>query len=97
MWNREPAYHSAAAYGACKIFAEAITKANSFESDKIREQLLKLKTSTAFGEYAVDERGFQTAHKMVLHQWQNGKKVTVWPANISDGKPAYPTPPWTKR
>lgn len=97
MWKREPVYHSAAAYGACKIFADAITKANSIESDAIREQLLKLKTTTIFGEYAVDERGFQTAHKMVMHQWQNGKKVTVWPANVSDGKPAYPTPPWNSR
>jgi branched-chain amino acid transport system substrate-binding protein len=97
MWNRPPVYHSAAAYGACKVFAEAITKANSLESDKIREQLLKLKTATAFGDYAVDERGFQVAHKMVLHQWQKGKKVTVWPANVSDGKPSYPTPPWTGR
>src|SRR5215813_6968902 len=93
-WNRDSAYHSAAAYGACQIFAQAIKKANSIESDKIREELLKLKTSTAFGEYAVDARGFQIAHKMVLHQWQNGKKVTVWPANVADGKPSYPTPPW---
>jgi branched-chain amino acid transport system substrate-binding protein len=97
MWNREPVYHSAAAYGACQIFGDAIERANSLESDKIREQLLKLKTTTAFGEYAVDERGFQIAHKMVVHQWQNGKKVTVWPANVSDGKPAYPTPPWNSR
>jgi branched-chain amino acid transport system substrate-binding protein len=96
-WNKEPVYHSAAAYGACRIFAEAITKANSIESDAIREQLLKLKITTIFGEYAVDARGFQTAHKMVLHQWQNGKKVTVWPVNVSDGKPAFPTPPWNSR
>jgi branched-chain amino acid transport system substrate-binding protein len=97
MWNRDPAYHAAAAYGACKIFAEAITKANSIDSDKLREELLKLKTSTAFGEYAVDARGFQTAHKMVLHQWQNGKKVTVWPAGVADGKAAFPTPAWNSR
>ena|SRR5258708_3635044 len=97
MWNREPSYHSAAAYGACQGFAEAIKQANSIESEKLREQLLKLKMTTAFGEYAVDERGFQIAHKMVLHQWQNGKKVTVWPSNVANGKPAYPTPPWNSR
>src|SRR5262250_1955017 len=34
MWDRDPAYHSAAAYGACQIFAQAITKAGSIESDK---------------------------------------------------------------
>jgi len=97
MWNREPAYHAAAAYGACQVFAEAIKRANSIDSDKLREELLKLKMTTAFGDYAVDERGFQIAHKMVLHQWQNGKKVTVWPANVADGKPAFPTPPWNAR
>ena len=97
MWNREPNYHAAAAYGACQIYAQAIKNANSVDSDKIREQLLKIKTETAFGAYAVDERGFQTAHKMVLHQWQNGNKVVVWPASVSDGKPLYPTPEWNSR
>jgi branched-chain amino acid transport system substrate-binding protein len=97
MWNREPGYHAAAAYGGCQIFAEAVKRANSLDSDKIREQLLKLKTTTIFGDYEVDERGFQIAHKMVLHQWQDGKKVVVWPASVAGGKPLYPTPPWSRR
>lgn len=97
LWNREPGYHAAAAYGACQIYIEAIKRANSLESDKIREQLLKLKMATAFGDYQVDERGFQVAHKMVLHQWQDGKKVTVWPASVAGGKPLFPTPPWQRR
>ncbi|HWB45324.1 MAG TPA: amino acid ABC transporter substrate-binding protein [Hyphomicrobiaceae bacterium] len=97
MWKHEPSYHAAAAYGSCQVFAEAIRKANSLDSDKLREVLLNLKTTTAFGDYAVDARGFQTAHKMVVHQWQNGKKVTVWPDNLADGKPKFPTPPWNSR
>lgn len=97
MWKREPSYHAAAAYGACQIFAKAITAAKSIDSDRLRDELLKLKTTTAFGAYAVDQRGFQTAHKMVLHQWQDGRKVTVWPANVSTGPARYPTPPWNKR
>jgi branched-chain amino acid transport system substrate-binding protein len=97
MWKHDPSYHSVAAYGACQVFAEAIRKANSLDSEKLRVELHKLKTATAFGDYAVDDRGFQTAHKMVVHQWQNGKKVTVWPANVADGKPTFPTPPWNSR
>ena len=84
-------------YGANNPVDGAVLEVILKKADKIREELLKLKTSTAFGEYAVDERGFQIAHKMVLHQWQNGKKVTVWPANVADGKPAFPTPPWNSR
>src|SRR5499425_429588 len=34
-FGHEPSYHSAAAYGACQIFAQAITKAGSIESDKV--------------------------------------------------------------
>ncbi len=97
MWNHEPAYHSAAGYGACQLIAEAVKRANSLDSEKIREQLLKLKTTTVFGDYQVDERGFQIAHKSVLLQWLDGKKVTVWPAHLADGKPLYPTPPWNHR
>ncbi|MBI2368983.1 MAG: amino acid ABC transporter substrate-binding protein [Deltaproteobacteria bacterium] len=97
MFNREFSYHAPAAYGACQVFAEAIRRANSLDPDKIREQLLRLKMTTAFGDYQVDARGFQIAHKMVLLQWQEGKRVTVWPPQLSDGKSIYPTPPWNQR
>lgn len=97
MFNREFSYHAPSSYGACQVFAEAIRRAKSLDSDKIREQLLKLKITTAFGDYQVDERGFQIAHKMVLLQWQEGKRVTVWPAQLAEAKPLYPTPPWSQR
>ena len=97
LFNREFSYHAPAAYGACLVFAEAIRRAKSLDSDKLREQLLKLKITTAFGDYQVDERGFQIAHKMVLLQWQEGKRVTVWPSNLAEAKPLYPTPPWSQR
>ncbi|MBI1893848.1 MAG: amino acid ABC transporter substrate-binding protein, partial [Candidatus Rokubacteria bacterium] len=82
-FNREFSYHAPAAYGACRVFTEAIRRANSLDSDKIREQLLKLKITTAFGDYQVDERGFQIAHKMVTIQWQDGKQVVVWPDEVA--------------
>ncbi len=97
MFSREFSYHAPAAYGACRVFTEAIRRANSLDSDKIRAELLKLKMTTAFGDYQVDERGFQIAHKMVLLQWQEGKRVTVWPAHLADGKLIYPMPPWSQR
>jgi hypothetical protein len=35
---------------------------------------------------------------MVLFQWQDGKKVTVWPEDLAAGaKVRYPTPAWTQR
>jgi len=59
--------------------------------------LLKLETKTAFGDFKVDQDGVQTAHKMGLTQWQDGKKVMVWPDELAAGKPRFPTPPWNQR
>jgi branched-chain amino acid transport system substrate-binding protein len=96
-FGREPVYHSAAGYAGCAIYLEAVKRAGTLEPDKVREQLLALQTRTAFGDYKVDQDGFQTAHKMVMLQWQDGKKVTVWPDDLANGKPRFPTPPWTQR
>ena len=96
-FNHEPSYHSAAGYAGCLIYAEAVKRAGSLDADKVREQLLKLEMKTMFGEYKVDADGYQTAHKMVTFQWQGEKKVTVWPDELAQGKPRFPTPPWNQR
>ena len=96
-FGHEPSYHSTAGYAGCLIYAEAVKRANSLDADKVREQLLKLEMRTPFGDYKVEADGFQVAHKMVTFQWQKEKKVTVWPDELAQGKPLFPTPPWTSR
>jgi branched-chain amino acid transport system substrate-binding protein len=93
----EPAYFTAAGYAGCHLYVEAARRAGTLDADKVRDELLKLKTRTAFGEYAVDPDGFQVAHKMAMHQWQDGKRVIVWPDELQNGKPRFPTPPWNQR
>jgi branched-chain amino acid transport system substrate-binding protein len=96
-FKHEPSYHAAAGYAGCLIYAEGVKRAKSLEADLVRAELLKLKIRTAFGDYAVDQDGFQTAHKMVMIQWQDGKRVVVWPDDLASGKLRYPTPPWNQR
>ena len=96
-FGREPVYHSAAGYAGCVIYLEAIKRAGSLDADRVREVLLKLETKTAFGDYKVDADGFQVAHKMITTQWQEGKKVIVWPDELSTGKARFPMPPWSQR
>jgi branched-chain amino acid transport system substrate-binding protein len=96
-YNRPPSYHSATAYAGCQLFAEAVRQVGSLDSDKLREYFLNLRTKTAFGDYAVDERGFQLGHKMVTIQWLDGKQVVVWPDEVASGQPRFPTPPWSQR
>ena len=96
-FKHEPSYHAAAGYAGCLIYAEAVKRAKSLDADLVRAELLKLKIRTAFGDYAVDQDGFQTAHKMVMIQWQDGKRVVVWPDDLASGKLRFPTPPWSQR
>jgi branched-chain amino acid transport system substrate-binding protein len=96
-FKHEPSYHSAAGYAGCLIYAESVKRAGSLDSDKVREALLKLEMRTMFGDYKVDQDGFQLAHKMVTFQWQKEKKVVVWPDDLAQGKVLFPTPPWTSR
>ena len=96
-FNRPPSYHSATAYAGCQLFVDAARRVGSLDSDKLRDDLLKLRAKTMFGDYAVDERGFQVAHKMVTIQWQDGKQVVVWPDDVAAAKSRFPTPSWNQR
>jgi branched-chain amino acid transport system substrate-binding protein len=93
----DSSYHAAAGYGGCQILVEAIRRAGSLNSEKLREAILKMDHNTAFGGFRVDREGVQIAHKGLLFQWQDGKKVIVWPEELAPGKPRFPTPPWSRR
>src|SRR5215216_2047180 len=96
-FNHPPAVQSSAAYAGCQLFMDAIRKTGGLDSEKLREALLELKTKTVFGDFAINERGYQTAHKAVTIQWQDGKQVVVWPDAMATGKAQIPTPAWNQR
>jgi branched-chain amino acid transport system substrate-binding protein len=95
--DAELSYHSAQGYGGCQVLMEAIRRAGTVDGDKLRDAILKLDFNTVFGSFRVDERGMQIAHRNVLFQWQDGKKVIVWPEALAPGRLRFPTPPWNQR
>ena len=90
-------YQTAAGYAGCQVLTEAVKRAGSLDREKVRDAILKLDFNTVYGGFKVDPDGFQTSHKMVLFQWQDGKKVIVWPDELAGGKARFPTPPWSQR
>jgi hypothetical protein len=34
---------------------------------------------------------------MLMFQWQDGKKIIVWPEELTSVTPRFPTPGWSKR
>ena len=90
-------YPSAAGYGGCQILIEGIRRAGSLDGTKVRDAILKMDHNTVFGAFRVDRDGVQIGHRMLLFQWQDGKKAIVWPEELAPGKPRFPTPPWSQR
>jgi branched-chain amino acid transport system substrate-binding protein len=90
-------YHSAGGYAGCQILVEGIKRAGSLDGEKIRDAILKMDLNTVYGGFKVDKDGFQISHKMVMFQWQEGRKVIVWPDELATGKARFPTPPWSQR
>ena len=90
-------YHTAAGYAGCQVLLEAVRRAGSLDRERIRDAIVKLDFNTAFGPFKVNGDGVQIGHKMLLFQWQDGKKVIVWPEELATDKPRFPTPPWHQR
>jgi branched-chain amino acid transport system substrate-binding protein len=90
-------YHTAQGYGACQVFVEAVKRAGSLDGEKVRAAILNMNLNTVYGGFKVDRDGLQVAHTMLTFQWQDGKKVIVWPDELAPGKPRFPTPPWSQR
>ena len=97
MWNRDPIYQSAAAYGGALVFERAVRQVGGLDREKIREALLRMEETNLFGTYKVDENGLQIGRKMSILQWRDGKKVLVWPKALAAAEPVYPAPPWRGR
>lgn len=96
--GKMPDYHAAEAGQAPLAFVQAVELANSVDPDKIREAFNKLNFMTYFGEFKIDpESGLQTAHTMVVVQWQGGKKVIVWPPAAAQAKLCYPMPTFAEK
>jgi branched-chain amino acid transport system substrate-binding protein len=92
-----PDYHVAESTAACLALQKAIENAGSLKPDKVRNALAALDVMTFFGRVKFDNRGINTYKPMVVEQIQNGKHHTVWPNDVADAKPQYPTPSWSAR
>jgi branched-chain amino acid transport system substrate-binding protein len=93
----DPDYHVAESTAACLAFQKAIENAGSLDPAKVRDALASLDVMTFFGQVKFDSRGLNTFKPMVVEQIQNGTHFTVFPADVANGRPQYPAPPWSSR
>ena len=95
-WSAQPGLLAAEGYAAAKVLEEAVRRAGSVETEKLRETLEALETETPLGGYKVDRTGAQVAARPLLVQIIRGRREIVWPEALATGK-LQPYPAWDAR
>ena len=84
-------YPAAQAYAACLIACRCLGTANSTGDEALWRAACAQDCTTFFGRFKIDPKtGLQAGHEMLWVQWQQGKKVAVWPPNWAETAAIYP-------
>jgi len=95
-FGKRPTYHAACTYTAVIVAAEAAAKGGG-DREKTRQALAGGSWTSLLGEVkfeTYDGYNNQNKNPMPVIQYQAGKSVTVYPANVAKAKPVYPFPGW---
>ena len=84
-----------ALYGLCQILWQAIEKAGTLDSAKVRQAVLNNEFETVMGKVNYGKNGV-AVFESTASQWWNGKQMTVYPFKWTDYKIKL-APPWNKR
>ena len=87
-----PPYQAAESTASVLVYVDALERAGSFDTEKVRDTLAATKLMTFYGPVDFDDTGKNVAKPMVLRQIQDGKYVPVAPTKFADGKLVYPRP-----
>lgn len=87
-----PPYQSAESTASVMVWADALQRAGSFDTGKVRDALAATNLKTFYGPVKFDSTGKNIAKPMVLRQIQNGKYVPVAPTKFASGKLQHPRP-----
>ena len=91
-------YPAAQGYAAGLIAIRCVEEAASLDQAALREAAGRLRCTTFYGPFAIDPpTGRQTAHSLVVAQWQSGEKKVVWPPAAAESRADYPASPGRRR
>lgn len=100
-WLVEPeGYGTSTSYSAVYTLADAIRRAGSLDSDRLVAALEKTDMTSVYGRIRFDPKSHQVIPGYdpkegavgTWFQWQEGKRIVVWPSTIAAGKVRIP--PW---
>ncbi len=105
-WNKDHRdFNGGAAfcYASTYILYEALEKAGSYEPKKIRDAFAQIKITKGpamiipWTPIEFDGEGQAKGARMIVVQYRDGQRRTVWPTEVSTIKPVWPIPKWEDR
>ncbi len=88
-YNNVP-YQSAQASAAVMVWKDAFERANSLDSERVRDAIAATNLETFYGRIKFSSAGNNVAKPMVLRQIQNGKLNVVAPSKWASHPVSYP-------
>lgn len=85
------------------VLADALERAASTDPEKIREALATTKITDGYATIIpwdtleFDEKGQMQHTSMLVVQYQDGERRSVWPPEVAAVKPVFPQPAWADR
>lgn len=96
-YNYEPPYQAAESAAAVQVWSDAFMRANSFDTEKLRDAIAATKMQTFYGNVKFDSAGRNIAKPMVTSQILESDYSVVAPEKWATVKVVYPRPKWSKR
>lgn len=92
-----PPYQAAESTAAVLVYADALERAGSFDTEKVRDAIAATDMQTFYGNIKFDETGKNIAKPMVLRQIRNGEYKVVAPTKWASSELIWPRPKWSER
>ncbi len=92
-----PPYQAAESTAAVLVYVDALRRAGSFDTEKVRDTIAATRIETFYGNIKFDDTGKNIAKPMVLRQIQKGQLKVVAPTKWATSKLIHPIPKWSKR
>jgi branched-chain amino acid transport system substrate-binding protein len=98
-YGNNPSYCGYTAYDEVYYLVDAIKRAGSTDPDKLVDALEKTDWTGTVGQVQFKGKDTPNPHALkigpatisgLMLQWQDGKQVNLWPANVANGKLKFP-------
>lgn len=96
-YDYEPPYQAAESAAAVQVWADVFRRAQSFDTDKLRDEIAATKMQTFYGNIRFNEAGQNIAKPMVMSQILDGDYKVVGPIEWATTEVVLPRPSWASR